>query len=352
MYRNDCYINEFHDFSTIEKLLKGEFINGSKLAFINTNNVIGKGFIKCLKHSNGIVTFNLDLFPYTDIEIPISSTKIDTIQFMYMHEGNVEYSKKDNSLKGTVNKLQTAIIANKAPCISQLKLKKNTRTVFSIISLRKKVYTSLFDKNDDEFSITALKFINDLNKRDRTFIPGDYDLRIAEHFKNYYEQIKDNQNVKYLSAEGSIYHMLANHFRVALNLTEANKIDTKLTFNELKRISDLSDRIKSTPEIQYSINMLSRETSLSPAKLQDGFKLLFNRTVSDFIRHVRLQKAEHLMHTTDFNVSEIVYSIGFTSRSYFCKIFKLEFGCSPKAYKNRIKQLSKTESLIAKISEN
>ncbi|WP_299125751.1 AraC family transcriptional regulator [uncultured Winogradskyella sp.] len=336
MYKEDHHINEFHNFSILEELLGGQFTQYSKLVYININNVIAKGFIKCVKHSNGIISFNADLTPNKDLDIPISSSKIDTIQFLYVFEGTAEYRINNSNKRHLVNELQTAVILNKSSSETILRLRKNTRTIFNIISLRKKVYTSLFNKNDDEFSMKALKFINDLNKSDKTIIPGDYDVKIAEHFKSYFKQINDDKNMSFLSAEGSIYHLLSNHFRLALKCNDNYDSYAQLNYTELKKISDLGDVIKATPETQYSINMLSRESGLSPAKLQEGFKTLYNRTVSDFIRHVRLQKAEYLMNSTDFNISEIVYSIGFTSRSYFCKIFKKEYGCSPKQYKKKV----------------
>ena len=75
-------------------------------------------------------------------------------------------------------------------------------------------------------------------------------------------------------------------------------------------------------------------SGLSPFKLQEGFKTTHGRTVADFIRNVRLEKAEELIKTTDLNISEIVYTIGLSSSSYFSKIFKLKYNCSPKDYAN------------------
>ena len=67
--------------------------------------------------------------------------------------------------------------------------------------------------------------------------------------------------------------------------------------------------------------------------LQEGFKLMHGTTVSDYIRAVRVEKAEELIKTSDLNISEVVYSVGFTSRSYFSKIFRQKYNCSPKEYK-------------------
>ncbi|MCB0387243.1 MAG: helix-turn-helix transcriptional regulator, partial [Winogradskyella sp.] len=72
---------------------------------------------------------------------------------------------------------------------------------------------------------------------------------------------------------------------------------------------------------------------LSPSKLQEGFKLMHGHTVTEYIREVRIKKAEELIKNTDMNISEVVYTIGLTSRSYFSKIFKEKYNCSPKDYK-------------------
>jgi len=43
------------------------------------------------------------------------------------------------------------------------------------------------------------------------------------------------------------------------------------------------------------------------------------------------------MKTTDLNISEIVYSVGITSRSYSSKIFKDHYNMSPNDYRSKIK---------------
>jgi AraC-like DNA-binding protein len=50
---------------------------------------------------------------------------------------------------------------------------------------------------------------------------------------------------------------------------------------------------------------------------------------------VRVEKGEELIKTSDMNISQIVYSVGFSSRSYFSKIFRQKYNCSPKEYKEK-----------------
>ena len=83
--------------------------------------------------------------------------------------------------------------------------------------------------------------------------------------------------------------------------------------------------------------MLALKSGLSQAKLQEGFKLLYARTVTEYIRHIRLEAARDYISTTEMNISQIVYTIGFSSRSYFSKIFKRKYGISPSDFQNNIR---------------
>lgn len=97
---------------------------------------------------------------------------------------------------------------------------------------------------------------------------------------------------------------------------------SSLQTDELKIIRSYAQQINNEPSGNYSLDQLVKDSGLSQAKLQNGFKFLFLRTVTDYIRQVRIEAARELMSKTDLNISQIVYSVGFTSRSYFSKIFK------------------------------
>ncbi len=64
-------------------------------------------------------------------------------------------------------------------------------------------------------------------------------------------------------------------------------------------------------------------------------KQLTNSTPSDFIRSIRMKKAALLLLQQEFNISEVMYMVGYTNSSYFSKCFKAEFGCTPMQYRER-----------------
>ncbi len=57
-----------------------------------------------------------------------------------------------------------------------------------------------------------------------------------------------------------------------------------------------------------------------------------------------MKLAKDLLLNFDYSISEIVYMVGLSSRSYFSKIFRDQYGTSPSEFrKNYIKTLNKVK---------
>lgn len=79
----------------------------------------------------------------------------------------------------------------------------------------------------------------------------------------------------------------------------------------------------------FGVETLAEQMGVSRVQLYRKTKTLTGRTPVDIIRLSRLNRSKVLLETTNKNVSEIAYEVGFTAPSYFTKCFKDEFGISP-----------------------
>ena len=59
---------------------------------------------------------------------------------------------------------------------------------------------------------------------------------------------------------------------------------------------------------------------------------------SDFLRQVRMQRAQQLLTKSSMTVSEVAYNIGFTDPKYFTKCFKKQTGLTPSEYREQTKE--------------
>jgi len=104
---------------------------------------------------------------------------------------------------------------------------------------------------------------------------------------------------------------------------------------EITELQKITEQIRKNPEQNYTVKSLARQSGVSIPKLQEGFKEMHGHTISNFIREVRLLKAEELLKNSDLNISEIVYTVGLCSRSYFSRIFKMKYKCTPTDYQRQ-----------------
>lgn len=96
----------------------------------------------------------------------------------------------------------------------------------------------------------------------------------------------------------------------------------------INNLQEFINKHLSDPEL--SIEMLSAELGLSRAQLFRKVKAKLGVSPIDLIRQIRMQKAQQMFRRTDLSVSEVAYSVGFSSSSYFSKCYKDYFGVAPK----------------------
>ncbi len=82
-----------------------------------------------------------------------------------------------------------------------------------------------------------------------------------------------------------------------------------------------------------TLDQISRAVLLDRSYLCKLFKRATDTTLTDYINYVRVRRAAEMLRTTDRSSMEIAYTCGFASQQYFNRIFKREFGQTPKAFR-------------------
>ena len=85
-----------------------------------------------------------------------------------------------------------------------------------------------------------------------------------------------------------------------------------------------------------SVELIAERLGYSTNYFARVFKTITGYYVNDYIRQVRIMKAQELLQNTDMTVNEISQATGFTTSNYFYAIFKKETGMTPAAYRSSI----------------
>ncbi|WP_343697962.1 substrate-binding domain-containing protein [Flavobacterium sp.] len=110
--------------------------------------------------------------------------------------------------------------------------------------------------------------------------------------------------------------------------------ESKFGNQEQSFITKMNDIIKKNVENpKFSVEDLADKLGVSRVQLYRKVKAIIGINISDHINNIKLEKAAELLKANEMNISEIAYSLGFSSPNYFSTAFKNKFGISPKEYK-------------------
>ncbi|MCB0640774.1 MAG: response regulator [Phaeodactylibacter sp.] len=79
----------------------------------------------------------------------------------------------------------------------------------------------------------------------------------------------------------------------------------------------------------FGVPKLAGEVGLSRSQLHRKLKALSDKSPSQIIRDMRLQRAKALLEQQAGNASEVAFMVGFNSLAYFSKCFKEAYGVAP-----------------------
>lgn len=97
------------------------------------------------------------------------------------------------------------------------------------------------------------------------------------------------------------------------------------------------------------IEALARAVNLTPSRLRCLFKAETGIPPTQYIRTLRMRKAETLLATTFMRVKEIVPVVGAKDESHFMRDFKKLYGLTPSKYREKT-QASRAEEKLAETS--
>jgi len=120
-------------------------------------------------------------------------------------------------------------------------------------------------------------------------------------------------------------------FLIHNNISKPSEVQiTSQDEKMLEKVVACVEKFMSDPDLR--INKVSNHTGFSHPYLYRKIKSLTGQTANEFIRTVRLQRAEQLLRTKRFTVAEVMKETGFSNHSYFSKSFRKLYHISPKEY--------------------
>jgi AraC-like DNA-binding protein len=320
----------------IQDKIGGSIENSWNESTLTVDNENACGIIRYIPFDWGVRLLDFDITLHKEFIFKIKAVpKYNPIRFLYASFGSFKHRFGIDNNERNVEQFQSLISTNKTDGYDYLHFNKNEKLHLNLIEIIRKHFLQKRTTNVSSLNKKLYEVFLDTKHENRFANFGSLNLKMADLIKKL-QKIKGKGMLRILKIESIVYEILSLHIHQHNRLLAGAPFPTSLVKRELNDIRKFSTIILKNPEKEYSLEELSLQSGLTQSKLQEGFKFLYNRTVTEYIRHVRLESARDLIRTTDLNISQIVYTIGLSSRSYFSKIFREKYNITPNQFKKKL----------------
>ncbi len=112
------------------------------------------------------------------------------------------------------------------------------------------------------------------------------------------------------------------------------------------RMGAIYEYIDANYNLKPDVNIVAQKVNLTTPAFCRYFKRQTNMTFTDFVNQYRIDLAKNLL-MQDKNITEVCYSVGFESLSYFNRLFNKIVGKNPSAFKKTWHHSSTDKQLSA-----
>jgi YesN/AraC family two-component response regulator len=141
----------------------------------------------------------------------------------------------------------------------------------------------------------------------------------------------------------SYVYLIGEHL---YNNFEVNKRGSK--YSEVRkdnRINNIINFINEKYNTNITLSEVASEFNLNYHFLSHCIKDNIGMSFQNYLNKIRLEKATNMIIHSNKNMTEIALMNGFSSTSYFYKVFKKEYNCTPLEYRKRIADKGYNKSL-------
>lgn len=298
---------------------------------------IGVGSIKGIDFKDGLGLILYDCTFLEDMEIQFIVDKVHPLKFIFCEEGNLSHRFENESIIHNMLILENIIVASSRENGHVLQFKGGVKTIINSLEINRAKFEPTVDCELSSLKGSELQTLfRDVFAKKAFYHHGSYCIKMADLFIEINGFPKEDF-LRRIFFEGSAFKVLTLQILQYQDDLEMPHNKTILRKFEINLIREASAIIDNQILDFKTVSALAKQVGLNANKLQEGFKDLYDTTVNGYVLNRRLDLANNLLKSSEYSVSEIVYIIGLSSKSYFSKIFKDKYGISPSQLRGNIK---------------
>ncbi len=318
----------------LAKVFKTTYTQNCDEYYLQIPKNMGDGHIRGINFEGGLGLLQYNCLFKEDLEIHFVVNEIHPLKFLYTVSGILFHRFEDESDLHQIEQYQNAIVASNNYNGHVLLFKANHQINVNSLEIERKKFQIKMDCEIKSLEDGLQQLFRDIKASKSFYYSGNYSLEISGILGDM-DEFSATDFTRKLFLEGMAFNILAQQILQFQDDQKEEGSRVLLRSSEIKQIHYIADLIERTISDIPTVESLAKEAGLNINKLQEGFKKLYGTTVNNYVQKMRLDAAISLLTKTDLSISEIVTSIGLSSKSYFSKIFKEKYTISPSDFRKK-----------------
>lgn len=299
---------------------------------LNIPKDVGTGNVYGINFPNGLGLYSYKCTFQEPTTLKICHPVVKPLRIIYMIDGELsshfENVEEDRKLKHH----QHLIVSPLDKETHSLTFPAKTQVNFCYLEVDRLKFQQYLSFNLNELDPVFYKIFNDVKAERRICQIGKFNMQTSQVLKELKNATFEGfPRITYLGAKAmEVLSYMLHRFKKDEHEFFNNNIREK----DLEAIEKAAKYIDENIAVAATVHEVAQFAGVNSNKLQTGFQAIYGKTVNEYIRDVRLTKALNMLSSGRKNVSEVVYELGLSSRSYFSKIFKEKYGISPRKLLN------------------
>ncbi len=290
----------------------------------------GEGSIRGIDFKDGMGIIIYDCTFIEDTEICFIVNNVHPLKFLFCETGRLSHRFENDNDPHQIDLLENIIVASSEKNGHILQFQAGLRTIINSLEINRKKFVEDKKCQLQSLEYTLQQLFHDTDASKAFYHHGNYCVRMADLFMEM-DGFPKQDFLRYIFLEGCALKILT--LQILQYEDDIAPIENKavLRKHEIKMIQEAANVIDTEILDFKTVLALANSVGLNAHKLQNGFKKVYDCTVNEYVQKRRLDVANGLLKNSDLSISEIVYKIGLTSKSYFSKIFREKYGIPPSA---------------------
>ncbi len=266
-----------------------------------------------------------------DITLKFTRNEIHPLKMIYNLGDPVIHTFANKDEVHDMQRYENLMVASSKHNGHVLKFKANQQIRLNSIEVSRTIFNKYWSCDVDHLDSKLLRSIRDVEANEEHLMHGSYSLRVAQVFRTI-RSFDQSHFIKKMLLASKIYEIVAQQL---LDFSNEGPVLTRDEMESLEILREIENLLERNLSSYVTVKALSQKLNITENKLQKIFKDNTGYTGNEYIKNKRMEAIVDLIENSELSISDIAKHVGIDSTSYLSKIFREEYGFSPKEYRKR-----------------